>query len=187
MDGTLFNTESVHADAMILIADKYQIKAPYSPEVVHALMMGKADYLVFDIIKDWEGTPKDWTAQDFINEKNDGVIELLKKTEVQRYFAREVEELIRDAKSHGLYLALITSSEKVVTQALMKIAGLDQFFELVLTRDDCPKHKPDPWPYLKALELTGFAKEEVIIFEDSTVGLEAATATGSNVIKVEWY
>jgi HAD superfamily hydrolase (TIGR01509 family) len=84
-------------------------------------------------------------------------------------------------------MALVTSSEKVVTDELLKISGLDHFFHLILTRDDCPKHKPDPWPYLKAVELSKLQQHQIIIFEDSTVGLEAAISSAHHVIKVEWY
>lgn len=187
MDGTLFNTESVHAEAMLLIAKKYRIRPPHSPEMVHNLMMGKADHLVFEIIKEWEGVPRTWTAADFIREKNENVLGLLKGAQEESFFSRDVLSLLRAAKSKGLYLALVTSSEKVVTEELLRIVGLGHFFELVLTRDDCPRHKPDPWPYLKAQEVSGFQNFETIIFEDSSVGLEAATLSGAHVIKVEWY
>lgn len=187
MDGTLFNTEAIHADAMLMIAGKYQIKPPYSPEMVHQMMMGKADHLVFDIIKDWQGVPGHWSAMDFINEKNINIIDLLKRTPLHSYFLPEVHVLLKEARNHGHYMALITSSEKLVTLELLQISGLHQFFDLVLTRDDCPKHKPDPWPYNKAREISGHDKHEVLIFEDSNVGLEAATESGSHVIKVEWY
>lgn len=187
MDGTLFNTESIHADAMFMIAKKYKIRPPYAPEVVHELMMGKADHLVFEIIKDWEGVPSQWSATDFINEKNANVIELLKATDRSSYYAPEVATLLKDAREHGLFIALVTSSEKVVTKELLSIAGLETFFDFVLTRDDSPQVKPDPWPYLKAQQVSGFEKYETLIFEDSHVGLEAATSSGAHVIKVEWY
>jgi HAD superfamily hydrolase (TIGR01509 family) len=187
MDGTIFNTEAIHAEGMLIMARKYHIRPPYSPEAVHGLMMGKADHLVFEIIKDWEGVPKNWTAQDFIDEKNANVIELLKATDQKTYFTPEMMTLLKDAREAGYYLALVTSSEKVVTNELLKIAGLDTFFNLVLTRDDCPLHKPDPWPYHKAREISGFDAFETMIFEDSNVGLEAALASGSHVIKAEWY
>lgn len=187
MDGTLFNTESIHADAMFMMAKKYQIRPPYSIETVHDLMMGKADYLVFEIIKDWDGVPKEWTAREFIDEKNKNVVELLKVTPIEKYFLPEVQKLITDAKSSGHYLALVTSSEKLVTLELLKLTGLSDFFNLVLTRDDCPNHKPDPWPYFKAKEISEREHHQILIFEDSHVGLEAATGSGSHVIKVEWY
>lgn len=187
MDGTLFNTESVHADAMLMIAKKYQIRPPYSAETVHDLMMGKADHLVFNIIRDWEGVPKHWEARDFIEEKNANVIELLKTIPVETYFSPAVKGLLHEARLDKLFLALVTSSEKVVTHELLKITGLHDFFDLVLTRDDCPAHKPDPWPYIKACEISQRDIHEVLIFEDSNVGLEAATSSGAHVIKVEWY
>ncbi len=187
MDGTLFNTESIHAEAMFIIAKKYKIRPPFPPETVHQLMMGKADHLVFEIIKDWEGVPKDWTAMDFISEKNANLIELLKTSDSNVWFAKEVHSLLSEARAHGLFVALVTSSEKVVTEELLRIAKLDKFFDYVLTRDDTPHVKPDPWPYLKAREISGFDVFESLIFEDSNVGLEAATTSGAHVIKVEWY
>jgi beta-phosphoglucomutase len=187
MDGTLFNTESIHAEAMFLIAKKYKIRPPFPPEAVHQLMMGKADHLVFEIIKDWEGVPKDWTAMDFISEKNANLIELLKTSDSNIWFAKEVLSLLNEARNNGLFVALVTSSEKVVTEELLRIAKLDKFFDYVLTRDDTPHVKPDPWPYLKAREVSGFEVFETLIFEDSNVGLEAATTSGAHVIKVEWY
>jgi HAD superfamily hydrolase (TIGR01509 family) len=187
MDGTLFNTESIHADAMMMIAKKYQITPPHPPEVVHDLMMGKADHLVFDMIKNWEGVPTNWIAQDFIAEKNVNVIELLQRTPVATYSSPSVSELISEAKASGFYLALVTSSEKAVTDELLRLTGLDEFFHFVLTRDDTPHVKPDPWPYLKAKEVSQKEVHEIVIFEDSHVGLEAATKSGAHVIKVEWY
>ena len=187
MDGTLFNTESIHAEAMLMIAAKFQIRPPYSPEVVHELMMGKADHLVFEIIKNWEGVPPGWNAENFIAEKNKNILELLKNTELSSYLSAGIVSLLKEAKEEGLFLALITSSEKAVTNELLELTKLRSYFELILTRDDCPLHKPDPWPYNKARELSGIENHEIIIFEDSHVGLEAATLAGPHVVKVEWY
>lgn len=188
MDGTLFNTEAIHAEAMIQLAVKYQIRSPLSASQMHALMMGKADHLVFDIIKDWPGIPPHWsTAEHFIHEKNEGIIELLKTNPSDGWFAKEVLALLHEGKAHMDYMALITSSEKRVTEELLRLVGLDSFFNLVLTRDDTPHVKPDPWPYNKVRELSGFEKHEILIFEDSNVGLESATSSGCHVVKVEWY
>jgi HAD superfamily hydrolase (TIGR01509 family) len=88
---------------------------------------------------------------------------------------------------HLDHIALITSSERKITEELLRLVGLNDFFNFVLTRDDSLKLKPDPWPYLKALELSGLSQDEVIIFEDSDVGLEAALQSGCHVAKVEWY
>jgi HAD superfamily hydrolase (TIGR01509 family) len=187
MDGTLFNTESLHAEALFKMSKKYGIIPPHPPEVIYSLMVGKADHLLFEILKDWEGVPGHLTVESFVKEKNEHILEILKSTPLDSYFSPSVQGLLKELKEHGFYIALVTSSERLVTDELLKITGLDGYFHLILTRDDCPFHKPDPWPYVKAREISGFAHHEILIFEDSQVGIESAIKSGHNVIKVEWY
>ena len=187
MDGTLFNTEKYHTQAMLAIGDEFKIRPPYSPDAVHQLMMGKADHLVFDLIKDWEGFPKHWVVRDFVEAKNAHLLRLLSNEKNKEYFPMEMKSLLDEAKESKLYLALVTSSEKIITMELLKLVGLNGFFKLIITRDDCPTHKPDPYPYLKALKIAGVSAHEALIFEDSNVGLLAADGSGCHVIKAEWY
>lgn len=187
MDGTLFNTEKYHALAMIMMAQKYNIIPPYPEHEVHALMMGKADYLVFDIIKSWPGVPNSWAVDDFISEKNINLLGILEKAGSKDFFPEDTRKLLEEIKAEGHFLGLVTSSEEVITDALLKLAQIDHLFEIKLTRDNCPKHKPDPWPYLKAIELSGKSHTETFIFEDSEVGISAGVAANAHVIKVEWF
>jgi len=187
MDGTLFDTENYHAQALLKLGSDHQIKAPLSVQSMYELMVGRADHLVFDVVKSWEGFPDNWTVKDFVEEKNRNLLEILSRTKMTHYFPEDTKRLIQKAKRDDFFVALVTSSEKVITSKLLEIAGLDQTFNLVLTRDDCPKHKPDPWPYLKAIEISNLSPNEIVIFEDSPVGLEAARLSGSHVIKVEWF
>jgi HAD superfamily hydrolase (TIGR01509 family) len=187
MDGTLFNTENIHADALLVMAKKYQIKPPISQQEVYEMMVGRADHLLFDIIKNWEGVPKDWTVDIFINEKNKNFVQILERKSLETFFSAKVHKLLKEAHLNGMFMGLVTSSERIITEEILKIAQIKNFFNFILTRDDCLKCKPDPWPYEKALELSGFKKHEVIVFEDSKVGLEAALLSGAHVIKVQWY
>ncbi|MGE3611618.1 MAG: HAD family hydrolase [Bacteriovoracaceae bacterium] len=187
MDGTLFDTEIYHTKAMLEIAAQYKIQAPYSPDVIHSMLIGKADYLVFEIIKDWPGFPSSWSAQDFVDEKNKHFLKIMEKEDGDNYFAPDLALFLQEARAQNIYLSLVTSSERIVTEKLLGLVGLNSFFDLVLTRDDCPFHKPHPWPYLKAIESAQCLPHEAIIFEDSPIGLEAAKASSAHVIKVEWY
>lgn len=187
MDGTLFNSEPEHAEAFIQIGKDHNIKPPYSLKTVHELLVGKADHLVFEIIKSWENFPSEWTARDFVEAKNKNLLTILETSHPSSFFSPLVFQLLNEAKAENFFVALVTSSEKVVTKRLLEIAGLKNFFDLELTRDDCPRHKPDPWPYVEARRISGKENHEILIFEDSSVGLAAATATGAHVIKVEWY
>ena len=58
--------------------------------------------------------------------------------------------------------------------------------DAVVTGEDVNHGKPDPEVYLKAIEKLGCENlNEVLVFEDSEVGIKAAEAAGlSNIIKV---
>lgn len=186
MDGTLFNTEKFHEDALIQMANEHKIKSPHSPESLHKLMMGKADHLVYEIARDWENFPKDWSVQKFVATKNQILLDMLVEDSDQ-FFDPVFRQTLHNLKDSGAYIGLITSSEKVITHKLIEMANISHLLNLILTRDDCPEHKPSPWPYLEALRLTNKKAHEVLIFEDSEVGLTAAKLSGAHVIKAEWY
>lgn len=187
MDGTLFDTEKYHAAALQNIGHEHKIIPPLGPKEVHELMVGKADHLLFEIVKDWPGFPKHWEVKDFVQEKNRHLLNVLSQVEGKSYLSPLLSVLLEEAKKDNLQVGLVTSSEKVITHELLKLAGLDQYFSFVLTRNDSLKVKPDPWPYLRALEHFKARPELTVIFEDSPVGIEAARLSGSHVIKVEWY
>lgn len=187
MDGTLLDSERYHTQAFLKIGKDYGVIPPHSPEVIHGLLVGRADHLVYEVVKHWQGFPKEWTARDFVNEKNKNLLGILKSIPREKFLPVEVVALLTEAKNAGLTIALVTSSEKVVTEELLRMGEIRDFFSLVLTRDDCPQHKPDPWPYRKALELTGVDPLEVMIFEDSEVGITAAQGSGAHVMRADWH
>jgi HAD superfamily hydrolase (TIGR01509 family) len=88
--------------------------------------------------------------------------------------AREVIEGL-----YGKYLmGIVTSSRKDHFDLIHKPLGLLKYFDFILTGDDYKKFKPDPEPYLLAVEKSGFNKEECIAIEDSERGLISAKAAG---------
>lgn len=187
MDGTLFDTESFHTKAFLRIGEEFQIRPPLPLKEIHSLLVGKADHLVYDVVKTWEGFPVSWSSEEFVRVKSSHLLESLKSVSPDLYYPQALASLLNEARKNDIKLALVTSSEKIITNELLELAELHETFDLILTRDDCPHHKPHPWPYQKALELLGIESNEAIIFEDSDVGLKAATAAGAHVVKVEWH
>ena len=75
-------------------------------------------------------------------------------------------------------MALVTTSlRRFVDQLHANTTVLDHF-EFVVTAEDCSKHKPDPEPYLRAMELLGATAARSVAVEDSRRGLASATAAG---------
>jgi len=84
---------------------------------------------------------------------------------------------------HGKYkLGIVTSSKKLHFDIIHKRMDILKYFDFVLTREDYVKSKPDPEPYLKAVEISGFSKEDCVVVEDSQRGLEAAYEAGLKCI-----
>ena len=53
-----------------------------------------------------------------------------------------------------------------------------QYMDFVLVREDYSRAKPDPEPYLTALNQFGAPKEEALVVEDSARGLRSAIEAG---------
>jgi HAD superfamily hydrolase (TIGR01509 family) len=75
-------------------------------------------------------------------------------------------------------LAIVTSSEPEPFAAVHARAGILHHFELALTREQYDKAKPEPEPYLRAVERLGVSPARCLVVEDSERGLRAAKAAG---------
>ncbi len=75
-------------------------------------------------------------------------------------------------------MGVVTSSRGDHFKIIHEKSGLMKYFDFVITSDDYKEPKPDPEPYLMAVEKSGFKKEECAAVEDSERGLKAALAAG---------
>jgi HAD superfamily hydrolase (TIGR01509 family) len=88
-----------------------------------------------------------------------------------------VEEVLKNL--FGKYrMCIVTSSKKNHFEIIHSSTGFLKYFDFVITAADFTKSKPDPEPYLLALERSGFKSSECIAIEDSERGLQAAHAAG---------
>jgi HAD superfamily hydrolase (TIGR01509 family) len=86
---------------------------------------------------------------------------------------------------HGKYvMGVVTSSRKDHFDVIHRDTGLLKYFDFVLTASDFRRVKPDPEPYLRALERSGLPPEACVAIEDSARGLESARAAGISCIVV---
>ena len=93
-----------------------------------------------------------------------------------------VSNLLKELQQRGYQLAVVTSSQQWMVDRIFAATDISQFFEVVVSASDVPRHKPAPDPYLAALERLGTAANSALVFEDSEVGVAAAAAAGIAVI-----
>ena len=90
-----------------------------------------------------------------------------------------VTELLEKVKKMGLQPMIVTGSGQKSLLDRLNIHFPNTFVRhLMITAHDVQYGKPNPEPYLKALEKGGFLPEEAIVIENAPLGIEAAHAAG---------
>ena len=79
-------------------------------------------------------------------------------------------------------LGLVTSAYRSEVDPVLEVTGLREAFTAVVSLDDVTYGKPHPEPYLRIAELLDVPASELIVFEDTEAGVEAAKAAGAYVI-----
>jgi beta-phosphoglucomutase len=112
-----------------------------------------------------------------------------RKSEIQVELADEVKlfqgatELL--ASLHGqLHVALASMNNRTVIAHLLKVKGLEDCFEYVMTGDKVSHSKPDPEIFLKTAEELKVTPKHCVVFEDSIFGVKAAKAADMSCIAV---
>ena len=89
-----------------------------------------------------------------------------------------------DAQHGRIPLAVVSGSKRdSVTSSLTSVKLLDKFDTLVCA-GDYEKGKPDPEAFLLAAYKLGVAPVSCLVFEDTDLGIQAATAAGMASVKI---
>lgn len=96
------------------------------------------------------------------------------------------QALLQALTSRTYRLGLVSSAHGDEVTALLRRHQIASFFTVVITREHVTAHKPNPEPYLKALESLDLAEhpELAVVFEDTWAGITAARAAGLTVFAV---
>ena len=76
-----------------------------------------------------------------------------------------------------------TARGKNLNNALKHISAVNDF-DLILAGEDVVEGKPSPEIYEKVMRRIGVTPNETLIFEDSAVGIKAASASGARFVKI---
>ncbi len=95
------------------------------------------------------------------------------------------EVLEHIALSYGhVPFAVVSGSTRDSVTASLEALHLLNHFETLVCAGDYSRSKPDPEPFLLAAARLGVAPEDCLVFEDTVMGIEAATAAGMASVKV---
>lgn len=94
-----------------------------------------------------------------------------------------VEDTLRQLRGK-VTMGVVTGSRREHFDIMHEASGLLHYLDFVMTREDYRRAKPDPDPFLTAVERKGIEREHCLVVEDSERGLAAAKAAGIRCIVV---
>ncbi|RLZ09114.1 HAD family hydrolase [Faecalibacter macacae] len=176
MDGVIVDTEPVHHYAY---HEHYkELNIPVTPELF-ATFTGQSTKNVYQILKDKFDLSED--VNDLVLRKR-AIFNEAFDTKPDLELIPGVEQLIKDLHANGFELVLASSASKSTIDRVFNRFNLNQYFKAKVSGEDFPKSKPDPAIFIHAASLANSTKDECIVIEDSTNGIEAAVRAEIKVL-----
>ncbi|AMB98914.1 hypothetical protein AWM75_02405 [Aerococcus urinaehominis] len=177
MDGTMFDTERSY------------FQANQAAFAEHGIDFNQEDYLDFVGKSDEEtqlgfakiaGSPE--LGDQIFNQAYSHYERLIANSKTQ--VKSGLMEVLHTLEGQEILCYVATSSRRHIAEQLLKTAGIDYYIDGLITASDVAEPKPAPDIYLACLEQTGLTGDQAIVFEDSSIGVEAAWRAGIEVIMV---
>jgi beta-phosphoglucomutase family hydrolase len=89
-----------------------------------------------------------------------------------------------DAQHGHIPFAVVSGSRRSSVVGSLSALGLLDKFDTLVCAEDYQRGKPAPDAFLMAAERLGVAPADCLVFEDTELGIEAATAAGMASVKV---
>ena len=126
---------------------------------------------------------------------------LLNETDIETIYSKKQEltkeafELLKEDRNLiSLFQKLIkdkyrlfccSNNNNTVVNLILNKLGVYEYFEFILTNSDVKEHKPSPEIYETVMKKADLKNNEVLILEDSEIGLAAAYKSGAYVLEIK--
>jgi HAD superfamily hydrolase (TIGR01509 family) len=176
MDGVLVDTVKEHESAFFTVLAQYGIILSHKEYADH--FFGKSDddgfkelFLRYKI--------QNYDLKRLHKEKRRRFISSIKRVKTFRGAHKILEYANENFKT-----GLVTNSSKKETKKLINRFKMKKYFDIIITKEDITRPKPDPQIYLLAAKKLKVKPEECAVIEDSMFGVEAGKRAGMTVIAV---
>jgi len=180
LDGTLLDSEKLWDIPLYELTEKLggQLSAP-----TRAAMVGTNVKRTLDLVYAEVGIPSPTPEQlaDGAAWIDRRMAEVFRGALPWRPGARSALATVRSA---GYPMALVTSTERGLTEIALDTIGRSQFGVTVCGDEVDGLNKPHPEPYLKAARMLGVDPAACVAIEDSPTGVASAVGAGCTVLVV---
>jgi HAD superfamily hydrolase (TIGR01509 family) len=173
-DGVIIDSEKAHKASVTAAFEKLGIRIN---DADREQIVGKypTEYLKYFLSK-YSFSPEEFNK---IHEKT--YFELLYKSEI----IQPTVNLVKKLHNAGVITAVTTTSHMHDTMIILKRAGIEKMFNVIVTYEDVSKRKPDPEPYLITAKKLNLSPDECVVIEDTEIGLTSAKSAGMKCIVIK--
>lgn len=168
LDGTLVDSEPMQRAAF---AAYFASRGWDVPDHVIRRFMGRRGYESFALI---DGP---WRGEDPVT-LTEGVIAHVDPAANPPVPVPGAADAIRGWREQGLPVALVTSAFRDWAELALQLLGVADLGLRLVTAEDTPVGKPEPYPFLLGAERLGVATTACLAAEDSLAGLTSARTAG---------
>ncbi len=179
VDGVLVDTEKIHVEAW---ENVFCPKGITLSKDDYEKGIGIADKEFLIQLKNQKKIPKNLDIGRLCKEKEKYFLEIISNGV---NVIDGVVEILNFLKEKKFKIAAASNSKMVFVKNVLKYGGIKDFFDVIVARESIKEAKPEPEIYIKTLELLKLKKNEVIVFEDSEVGIESAKRAGIFCVGIE--
>jgi beta-phosphoglucomutase len=176
LDGVIVDTVPIHFKAWKKMFSEYGIEFTFD-----------------DYKKKVDGIPRIDGCKAILTDLSDDEIQVASSRK-QVYYLEYLEKegikvyestisLIKQLLANKIKVAVISSSKNLLM--ILKKTNIESLFEVKIGGNDITKGKPDPQVFLMAAERLGVLAGEALVFEDATLGVEAAKRAGMHCVGID--
>lgn len=180
MDGVIFDSEATYMQELINFFKMYNIHLTIDD---CKKVIGVDSRLFNDIAYSWW---QNKTSKEEFIKILDNYYESIKR-DYKAILNPHVISLLKYLKENHYKIALASSSSQQLIHRALTTSGIIEYFDLIISGNAFQQSKPNPEIYLYTIEKLNVSKEQTLIVEDSTPGIEAANRAGIDVIAIKDY
>ena len=175
MDGLMFDTERIWKESWNTIVPKYGYEpAPAFPKEV----CGTSGEHMLEVIR------KHYPGIDAVAFRADVRAAVAAATKDSVPEKEGLHEIVDFFRANGVKIAVASSSQQSKIEHLLKLAGLYDKFEFIISGENLTRGKPAPDIFLMAASNIDVDPKDCYVLEDGLNGLRAGIAAGCATIMV---
>lgn len=178
VDGVLVNSMPCHVEAMKVAFDNIGVQI--NKQDIYEHEGSKTIEIVRDLLIKANKNPESFNLEDIIHQYKQEF------NKISRLEPFEGLKNVLDTLKYKYRLCVVSGAEESIVLDILEKLYLG-VFDIIITAKDVEDGKPEPEPYLKAVEKLGIEKDECIVFENAILGVESAKRAGLYCVAIPTY